>query len=176
LGAALVLAPLTVVALVLAWRAASPLVAALLIAGVVGLVYGLWPLWTHNYALFSLLQDSGVYCLLGLTFSRSLRPNRVALCTRLADKVHGPLSPLEQRYTRRVTAAWAVFFFSIAALMILFYLLAPLRIWSLFMNFCVSPLVGVMFVAEYLVRRRVLPKNPRAGLLATVRVYFATPQ
>jgi hypothetical protein len=33
-----------------------------------------------------------------------------------------------------------------------------------------------MFVAEYLVRRRVLPQNRRAGLLATVRVYLATSQ
>jgi uncharacterized membrane protein len=40
----------------------------------------------------------------------------------------------------------------------------------------VLPLVGAMFVAEYLVRRRVLPSGPRAGLLATVRVYLATPQ
>ena len=32
------------------------------------------------------------------------------LCTQLADKVHGPLSALELRYTRRVTAAWTLFF------------------------------------------------------------------
>jgi uncharacterized membrane protein len=75
-----------------------------------------------------------------------------------------------------VTAAWAVFFFSIAAVSILLYLLAPLRIWSIYINFCVLPLVGAMFVAEYLVRRRVLPQNRRAGLLATVRVYLATSQ
>jgi hypothetical protein len=31
-----------------------------------------------------------------------------------------------------------------------------------------------MFVAEYLVRRRVLPGVKRTGLLATVRVYLAT--
>jgi uncharacterized membrane protein len=175
LGAALALGPLTGVALLLAWRG-PPRVAVLLTAGLGGLVYGLWPLLTQNYPLFCLVQESGVYCLLGVTFSRSLLPNQVALCTRLADKVHGPLSPHEVRYTRRVTAAWAVFFFSIAAVSILLYLLAPLRIWSLYINFCVLPLVGAMFVAEYLVRRRVLPQNRRAGLLATVRVYLATSQ
>jgi len=148
----------------------------LLTAGLGGLLYGLWPLLTRNYTLFSLVQESGVYCLLGATFSRSLLPNRVALCTHLADKVHGPLLPHEVRYTRRVTAAWAVFFFSIAAVSILLYLLAPFRIWSIYVNFCVLPLVGAMFVAEYLVRRRVLPQNRRAGLLATVRVYLATSQ
>jgi uncharacterized membrane protein len=176
LGAALALAPLTVIAMILAWRGTSPPVAMLLTAGLGGLLYGLWPLLTQNYALFSLVQESGVYCLLGVTFSRSLLPTQVALCTHLADKVHGPLSPHELRYTRRVTAAWAVFCFSIAAVSILLYLLAPLRIWSIYINFCVLPLVGTMFVAEYLVRRRVLPQNRRAGLLATVRVYLATPQ
>ena len=35
------------------------------------------------------------------------------------------------------------------------------------------PLVLLMFVAEYAVRRRVLPQTTRAGLLATMRVYFA---
>jgi uncharacterized membrane protein len=79
-------------------------------------------------------------------------------------------------YTRRVTAAWAVFFFTVAAVSILLFLFAPLRVWSIYINFCVLPLVGAMFVAEYLVRRRVLPQVRRAGLLATVRVYLATPQ
>jgi uncharacterized membrane protein len=49
----------------------------------------------------------------------------------------------------------------------------PLRIWSFFSNFCALPLVLLMFVAEYAVRRRVLPQTTRAGLLATMRVYFA---
>ena len=31
----------------------------------------------------------------------------------------------------------------------------------------------LMFVAEYLVRRRVLPQVQRSGLIATLRVYFA---
>jgi len=148
----------------------------LLTAGLGGLIYALWPLLRQNYPLAFLVQEGGVYFLLGLTFARSLRPHRVALCTRLADKVHGPLSPQEVQYTRRVTAAWAVFFFSIVAASILLYLFAPLRIWSIYINFCVPSLVGTMFVAEYLVRRRVLPPHQRAGLLATVRVYFASPQ
>jgi uncharacterized membrane protein len=175
LGAAVVLAPLTVVAVILAWRALPRRLAMLASAGLGALVYGLWPLWRQNYALLSFVQESGVYGLLGLTFSRSMLPGHVALCTRLADRVHGPLSPLEIKYTRRVTGAWAALFFLISALSILLYLLAPLRIWSIYSNFCVQPLVAAMFVAEYLLRRWVLPRRPRGGLLATVRVYFAAP-
>jgi uncharacterized membrane protein len=173
LGAALALMPLTVLALALVWRW-TPLAAVPLAAGLAALLYDFWPLLEKNFSLLSLVQESGVYSLLGLTFSRSLLRNHVALCTQLADKLHGPLSSLEVLYTRRVTAAWAVFFFIIAASILLF-LRTPLRIWSIYSNFCVLPLVGAMFVAEYLVRRRVLPQVKRAGLLATVRVYFANP-
>ena len=176
LGAALALAPVTLICIVLAWRWASVPVAALLTAGIGTSLYLVWPVLERNFALFYLGQESVVYSLLGLTFGRTLFGGRVALCTRLADKVHGPLTPDEVAYTRRVTAAWAIFFFSIAALSVLLYEFASLRIWSIYINFCVLPLIGAMFVAEQLVRRRVLPEVTGAGLLATVRVYFASAQ
>ena len=119
------------------------------------------------------MQDSSIYGVLGVTFGKSLMPGRVALCTELADREHGPLSAREVRYTRQATAAWTLFFFVITAVSILLFVAAPLRIWSLFINFCVLPLVGAMFVAEYQVRRRVLPEVKRTGLLATLRVYLA---
>jgi uncharacterized membrane protein len=176
LGAALALGPLTVLALILAWRSTPQPVALLLTVGIAGLLVATWPLLRQQFALFYLVQESAVYGLLGLSFGRSLRSNRVALCTQLADKVHGPLSPREVRYTRRVTVAWTVFFFLVATTSVLLFLFAPFRIWSVYINFCVLPLVGAMFVAEYVVRRRVLPDCRRAGLLATVRVYFASSQ
>ena len=95
------------------------------------------------------------------------------LCTQLADKVHGPLSALELRYTRNVTIAWAVFFLLNLAATFLLFEFAPLRVWSLFANFISLPLILLMFVAEYAVRRRVLPQVQRSGLIATLRVYFA---
>jgi uncharacterized membrane protein len=173
LGTALALAPITVVAIILAWRTAPPAVAALLYAGLAGLIVGLWPVLRQNYPLINLVQDSSVYSLLGFTFGRSLLPGRVALCTQLADKEHGPLSAPEVRYTRQVTAAWTVFFFVITGVSILLFVSAPLRIWSLFINFCVLPLMGAMFIAEYQIRRRILPGVKRTGLLATLRVYLA---
>jgi uncharacterized membrane protein len=54
------------------------------------------------------------------------------------------------------------------------YAFATLRLWSLFANFCVLPLIGLMFAVEYAIRRRVLPQVPRRGILAAVRVYFAS--
>ena len=173
LGVVLALGPLLAVGLLLAWRwgrfwAVLPASAA---AGVLLRLY--WPVLERDFPLVFLLQEGGFYSLMAASFGRSLLGHRTALCTHLADKLHGPLNAQEVRYTRRVTAAWALFFLSIAAATLGFFLMAPLRIWSLFANFCVLPLVGLMFAAEYAIRLRVLPQVHRPGMLAAVRVYFA---
>jgi uncharacterized membrane protein len=102
---------------------------------------------------------------------------RTPLCTLLADKVHGPLNAVELRYTRQVTAAWALFFLLELLVTVLLYEFASLRTWSLFANFGVPLLIALMFVGEYAVRRRVLPTvHNTGGLMATLRVYFVNPR
>jgi uncharacterized membrane protein len=173
LGAALALGPVCILGAVCAWRWTAP-PAALALIGAAGLaIYVAWPLLEKNFSWGYLLEECGLYGLLGLSFARSLLAGRIPVCTALADRVHGPLNPAELRYTRRITAAWAMFFALITATTLGLFLRAPLRVWSLFSNFCVLPLVLVMFLAEYAVRCRVLPPARRAGLMATLRVYFA---
>jgi uncharacterized membrane protein len=175
LGAALALAPLFGVGFVLLWRGGGRAAAIAAAAAAAVLLQHYWPLFARNFSLLNLLQQSGFYAIMALSFARSLLYGRVPLCTQLADKIHGPLSAHEQRYTRRVTAAWAIFFaLNMIATCALFEF-APRRIWSLFVNFCSLPLILLMFAAEYAVRRLALPHVPRGGLLATVRVYFANP-
>jgi uncharacterized membrane protein len=121
-----------------------------------------------------LVQQAGFYSILAFTFGRSLRTGSVPLCTQLADKVHGPLSALELRYTRKVTLAWAIFFLVNVAATFLLFAIAPLRVWSAFVNFGSLPLMLLMFAAEYAVRRHALPQVRRSsGLIDTLRVYFA---
>jgi uncharacterized membrane protein len=173
LGAALALAPVTAIAIAFAWRRASPL-AAFALLGAMGLVIvAAWPLLEMNFSWVYLLEECSLYGLLAFGFARSLLGGRVAVCTVLADKVHGPLTASELRYTRRITAAWALFFALVTSTTLGLFILAPLRVWSLFSNFCTLPLVLLMFIGEYAVRRRALPKSSSAGLLATLRVYFA---
>jgi uncharacterized membrane protein len=173
LGVGLALGPVLAVGLALIWRWTHFGAALLAAAGVAVLLRHYWPVLEKNFAVVYLLQEGGFYTLMAASFGQSLLGGRVALCTQLADKVHGPLTPQELRYTRQVTAAWALFFILIVVATAGLFLFAPLRIWSLFANFCVLPLIGLMFVAEYAVRRRVLPQTPRRGILAAVRVYFA---
>ena len=169
----LALAPMLALGLVLLWRWRGALIACLGAAAAATLLHAFWPLLMQNFSILYLLQQCGFYCLMAITFGSSLLNGRVPLCTQLADKVHGPLSALELRYTRNVTSAWVIFFLLNLAATIVFFALAPLRVWSLFVNFCALPLILAMFVAEYLVRCRVLPQVQRNGLLATLRVYFA---
>jgi uncharacterized membrane protein len=173
LGVGLALGPVLAVGLLLVARWTHLGVALLLGAGLGMVLRHYWPLLEKNFSLVYLLQEGGFYSLMAASFGQSLLGRRVALCTQLADKVHGPLTAQEVRYTRRVTAAWALFFISITAATVGLFLFAPLRVWSLFANFCVLPLIGLMFVAEYAVRRRVLPQAPHRGILAAIRVYFA---
>ena len=176
LGAGLALAPMLTVGLVLVWRWSGALIAILAAAAVALLLRAFWPLFTANFSIVYLIQQCGFYAIMAFSFGRSLLKGRVPLCTQLADKIHGPLSALELRYTRDVTIAWVVFFLANMAVTFLLFEFAPLRIWSLFVNFCSLPLILLMFVAEYAVRRRVLPQVQRNGLIATLRVYFANPR
>jgi uncharacterized membrane protein len=174
LGVFLALAPALTVGLALLWRWTHPAVAFSAAAAAALVLRRYWPVLEQNFSVVYLLQEAGFYSVMSLSFGLSLRASRVALCTQLADKIHGPLTAKEVLYTRRVTAAWTLFFVSVTAATVALFVFAPLRTWSLFANFYVWPLMGLMFVAEYAVRRRVLPQAPRRGILAAVRVYFAS--
>lgn len=174
LGAVLAVAPLVVSVAMLARRAPWPqfgVPAALLLSGAALAHY--WPLLEHNFALMYLLQQCAAYVLLAAGFGRSLRPGQVPLCTQWAGLLHGPLPAEVRRYTRAVTAAWALFFAAISGASAALYLLAPLRLWSVFSNFLTLPLALLMFVGEYALRRRLLPSMRRYTLADTARAYLA---
>jgi uncharacterized membrane protein len=175
LGAALALTPMVAIGLALIWRWVGAMPALLASVAAAFLVRHYWPLLTRNFSFVYLVQQFGFYTIMAVTFGRSLLQGRVPLCTQLADKVHGPLSDAELRYTRSVTIAWVIFFLANLAVTALLFEFAPLKVWSIFVNFCSLPLILGMFLAEYSVRRRALPKLKRSGLIATLRVYFANP-
>jgi uncharacterized membrane protein len=174
LGAALASGPPVAVALTLLWRSRRPMMALFAALAGAALLYDGWPLLKKNFSMVYLLQDCGMYGLLSFGFGRSLRAGDTPLCTRLADKLHGPLSAGELHYTRQVTLAWALFFAVITTAIFVLFVSAPRAIWSMFVNFATLPLVATMFAAEYAVRCRVLPDTDRRGILATVRVFLAS--
>ena len=173
LATGLALAPMLALGAVLAWRWLGALLACLSALAAAFLLFKYWPGLTRNFSLLYFVQQFGFYSLMALSFGSTLIRPRVPLCTMLADKVHGPLTPQELRYTRQVTLAWTLFFVLNMLATWLLFQFAPLRVWSIFVNFVSLPLLVLMFLGEYLIRRQVLPQVHGGGIIATLRVYFA---
>jgi uncharacterized membrane protein len=174
LGAILALLPFLVLLLSVVRRSKRPLIWASIGVAAAFVLYDCRGLLEKNFSLVYLLQECGMDGLLAVGFGRSLRAGETPLCTRLADRLHGPLTPAETRYTRQVTLAWALLFVALLLTTLVLYVAAPLAAWSLFVNFVTFPVIVAMFFAEFAVRRRVLPPADRGGILAAVRVFFTS--
>jgi uncharacterized membrane protein len=169
LGALLTIGPIGLLALGLAWRSTQRLLgfgACLLVAA---LIAWYWRALTAHFVWFYLIQQVGLYGLLGISFGRTLGRGRVPLCTRVALLVHGTLPEDARRYTRRLTMVWTVFFVALTATMLLLFLAAPLAVWSAFANFGAVALVILLFLIENRVRRRLLPDMTHVSVIATIR-------
>lgn len=167
LGALLAVVPYMAVALLMAARARHRAFALALWA-VAAIV--LWQQWAEVEARFEwvyLIQHVGTFGLLAIGFGRSL--GDVPMITRFARLVHGELAPPLVSYTRGATLAWALFFAAMTLSSLALFFFGPLPLWSLLVNILTPVLVGVMFVAEFLMRRLLLPPGLRTGLIDSVR-------
>lgn len=176
LGAGLALAPALVLVLSAAWRLGGTLALAIAAAALTLAARRGWPTLESHAALLSLINECSLYGALAFAFGRSLRPAATPLCTQFAERLQHPLRPAVLSYTRAVTRAWALFFVIVTALTLLLYWAAPLRSWSLFVNFGTFGLIALMFAAEYAVRVRALEPRDRGGFIATMRVLLASPR
>lgn len=175
LGALVAIAPVVLITLMLAWSSPQRFVmlGVLVLSGI-----ALWAGWSaleHHFGLVYWLQNVGMQIILLMTFGRTLFAGRQPLCTRFAEAVHAPLTPQHEIYARQVTVAWTLFFALMGLTSTGLFFLAPLVTWSFFANFLMLPLVALMFIAEYLVRRRVLPEMRHTHILDAVRAYRNTP-
>jgi len=175
LGVAVSLAPSLAILLWLTWR--SPMRGAMLLlcAVVGGLLWGFWGVLERNFSWVYFLQHAGTYAMLAAVFGVTLGRGRQALCTRFAEVVHGSLSPEEVRYSRQVTLAWTLFLLSISLISGALFFLAGIEVWSVFANFLSFPLILLMFIVEYAVRRRKLPYQKQHSIMDGVRAYWKTP-
>jgi uncharacterized membrane protein len=172
-GAALALTPIFLLVISYAWNTALRLagVAALLIF--CGASWFAWPFVRQHTGLVFWMQDISLMLVLLITFARTLFQGRKPLCVHFAEMInHGTLHPAHESYARKVTVAWVIFFAVIIITSTLLYFLAPLVIWSFFVNFLTLPLVALMFIVEFMVRRYVLIDLPSGDMLDAVHAYF----
>ncbi len=175
LGALLAIAPVVLITLVLAWRASRRLLMLGMVLLLCVALWALWPALEHHFGVVYWLQNAGVLLVLCIVFGRTLLAGQKPLCTRFAEAVHPPLTPRHEIYARQVTVAWTLFFAVMVLISTLLFFLAPLATWSVFANFMTLPLVALMFVAEYRVRRRLLPNLRNTHILDAVRAFRNTP-
>lgn len=172
LAAFLAVIPLLLVVLALMARPGlRGLAFSLLVAGA-GLFWWGWPLVARHAGMLFWLQDMALLLALLTFFGRTLLPGQVPLCVRFAQGMHGELSSEHARYACQVTWAWTAFFGVLALISTLLFFLAPLAVWSLYANFMVLPLIGIMFIVEYLVRKRVLTDAPHGRFMDGIHAYL----
>lgn len=125
-----------------------------------------------------LLVPVAFIAMVAWAFGRTLRAGQVPLITRIVSALDGTtpalLAPDLQRYTRTLTATWAGMLAVLAAVNLLLALVAqphgllasagiatPVAVserqWSWFANGCNYGLLALLFVGEYLLRKRRFP-------------------
>ncbi len=172
LGVLVALAPLILTGVIMTWHATRRglMISLFLVAAT--LVWLVWPLLELHYGWIYWLEHESLQWALLLTFARTLHQQRQPLCTQLATIVHGELTPAYAHYTYQVTIAWTAFF----ALMILIstslFFLQPIAVWSIFANFIFMPLVALMFIAEYAVRKVARPELAQVSIMDAVHAFM----
>ncbi len=169
LGVVLSLGPVLLIAGVLLWRWAHPLVAALLSMLCAATLWRYWAVLEENFEWADLVQQVGAFGLIAAGFIRSLYGGREPLCAQLAKQLHGELTPPERVYTRRATAVWGVFYVTLAAAILILFFTASRALWSIFVNFATFGLIAGACLVDVALRRRLLPHRPQVGLLTALR-------
>lgn len=175
LGTMVALAPIVLGALSMAWHSAWRKSMLALFGIACAIIAAAWGTLERHYSLIYWIEHAGTELVLCLSFGRTLAAGREPMCTYFAKLVQGPLSPALERYTRQITKAWVVFFGAMAGTSTLLYIAAPLEVWSAFANFFTGPLIGLMFIGEYVARRCLHPRIPHAHILDAVRVFWKSP-
>jgi uncharacterized membrane protein len=166
------LAPLSLSALLLAWASRSLWLIGLC-AGALLLMLTNIEFLRANTPWVYFVQHAGMHSLLGIMFARTLsRDHAQALCSKVSYMVWGDqLDAPFYLYTWRVTWVWTAYFALATLASVLLFWLAPLAWWSVFANLLTPVLIGAIFVIEFAVRQRVLPKDRHASIAQTIRAY-----
>jgi uncharacterized membrane protein len=170
-GALVALIPLTILGLAFARRLRHPAVMLLILLPGIAVTWAAWGLLRDHFADLFFVEHAVMMALLAVVFGRTLLPDTEPLVSRFARAVHGELDEPAARYTRGVTLAWTVFFSVIFASSCALYLTHHVPEWSLLANIVTPIAVVLMFVVEYGVRKRALPHQERASILAGVRAF-----
>jgi uncharacterized membrane protein len=124
-------------------------------------------------ALLNGIPHAAINALMLWMFGRTFFLEREPLVTGFARRVHGSLPPHIERYTRHVTLAWCVFFAAQIVVSAILLAAGALDRWSFFVNVLSCPLIGAMFIAEYLYRVARFRDFPHVSLWEGIQAFVA---
>ncbi|MEQ1667669.1 MAG: hypothetical protein ABL868_04360 [Sulfuriferula sp.] len=173
LGVLVALAPIALAGLMLAWHAPRRYWMLGLMASSASILLWLtWPVLTQHYGWIYWLEHESLQSALLIMFARTLHASQQPLCTQFATIIHGELTPIHSRYTYQITVAWVLFFALMIAISTGLFFTQPVAIWSIFANFIFMPLVILMFIAEYGVRKLIHPALAEVSIMAAVHAFM----
>jgi uncharacterized membrane protein len=170
-NAVVVVAPMLALASLLAWQRRQHVLASLAALATAALVVQAWRGGGLAAQTIYVGQHVAIHVLLAAVFGLTLLAGRDPLVTALARRVHGSLTPDMAAYSRKVTAAWTLYFVAMAALSLVLYAAAPFATWAAFANLGTPLAIVAMFLGEYLLRYLLHPEFERATLAQAVRAY-----
>jgi len=171
----LVMAPMAALGCWLIARSQNRMLWLLIVAGAAGATWLLARGTGLGTTVLCGVPHAAAYLFMLWLFGRTLLPGREAIITRLARlarQAHGAtLPPAMERHTRKLTAAWCVFFAAQLAGSALLLAYGSLETWSLFINVLSFPLVGLMFALDYLYRVIRYRHLPQSSIATAIQAY-----
>ncbi len=127
--------------------------------------------WHFAPSLLLYLPPAALNIAFGVFFGVSLargREPRIASFARLERG--GELPPDLALHARRLTWLWTAFFIASAAVGVLLAALAPLHVWSAFVNVASYLAMAALLAGDYLYRKLRFPQYRHASLATLVRL------
>lgn len=171
-NAAIAVMPLLFAWTVLLWHSVRPWLRLAGIMAALGLILVLWGQLRQNISLLYYLQHLGTHLVLAVLFGRTLTGSGDALITSMDRYIYGnSQSQRKIRYTRLLTLAWTLFFVTNATVSTGLFLWAPAALWSIHANLLTGPLIGLMFLVQHFVQKRVLLPHEQPSMADVIRAY-----
>lgn len=108
--------------------------------------------------------------LLLVIFGRTLVGGREPLITAIGEAARGPLSAAMRRYTRRLTLLWCLVFVTMVVWSVILPWLEQPELWSWFTNVINYGVVGVLFVGEFILRKKLFPTHNHPDFFEYLRI------
>jgi uncharacterized membrane protein len=108
--------------------------------------------------------------LLLIFFGKTLLPGQEPLITAIGEAARGPLTMAMRKYTRLLTQLWClVFFIMMVWSSVLPWIQQPL-LWSWFTNVINYGIVGILFVGEFMLRKKLFPEHNHPSFIEYIEI------